>query len=145
MKRLLLSNEVIALDTALFIYHFEDNPGYRHLTSRILQAVSRGECRAVVSELTLLELLVRPLRLELQDVADEYETLLLHFPNLELFPLSRKVVLKAAAIRAQYGVRTPDALILATAIIHDATLVITNDMQWKRVREIKVACLDDFR
>ena len=145
MKRLLLTHEVIALDTALFIYHFEDNRDYRHLTSRILQAVSQGQCRAVVSELTLLELLVRPLKLELQDVADEYEALLSHFPNLELVPLSRQVVLKAAAIRAQYGVRTPDALILATAIINDAALVITNDIQWKRVREIKIACLDDFR
>ena len=68
MKRLLQSHAAVALDTSLFIYHFEDHPRYRDLTSHILRAVSKGECGAVVSELTLLELLVRPLQLERQDV-----------------------------------------------------------------------------
>ena len=145
MKRLLQSHAAVALDTSLFIYHFEDHPRYRDLTSHILRAVSKGECGASVSELTLLELLVRPLQLERQDVADEYEALLSHFPNLELVPLTRRIVLRAAAIRARYGFRTPDALILATAIIQGATLAITNDLQWKKVQEIEVACLDDFR
>lgn len=144
MKKLLLSHATVALDTSVFIYHFEAHPRYRDLTVRILRTISRGECRAVASELTLLELLVRPLQLERQDVADEYEALLSHFPNLELVPLSRKVVLRAATLRARYGLRTPDALILATAIVQGATLVITNDRHWKRVEEVKVAFLDDF-
>ena len=144
MKELLLSHAAAALDTSVFIYHFEDHPRYRDLTGWILRTISQGKCHAVVSELTLLELLVRPLKLERQDVADEYEALLSHFPNLELVPLSRRIVLHAATLRARYGLRTPDALILATAILQGATLVITNDRQWKRVQEIKVACLDDF-
>jgi uncharacterized protein len=145
VKKLLLSHGTVALDTSIFIYHFEDHPRYRDLTDRILGTISRGKCRAVASELTLLELLVRPLQLERQDVADEYEALLSHFPNLELVPLSRQVVLWAAALRARYGLRTPDALILATAMFQGATLVITNDRQWKRVEEVKVAFLDDFK
>jgi predicted nucleic acid-binding protein len=145
LKKLLLSHAEVALDTSVFIYHFEDHPRYRDLTGRILRTISRGECRAVVSELTLLELLVRPLKLERQDVADEYEALLSHFPNLELVPIFRRVVLRAAILRARYGLRTPDALILATAILQGATLAITNDRQWKRVEEVvNVACLDDF-
>lgn len=144
MKNLLRGHATVALDTSLFIYHFEAHPRYRDLTSNILGAVSKGECCAVVSELTLLELLVRPLQLDRQDVADEYEVLLAHFPNLELVPLDRRIVLRAASIRARYGFRTPDALIIAMAIEKGATLAIANDRQWKKVAEIKVACLDDF-
>jgi predicted nucleic acid-binding protein len=145
MKGLLRQHSVIALDTSVFIYHFEDHPQYRDITTVVLDAVSRGECRAIVSELSLMELIVRPLRMELQDVADEYEALLSHFPHLTLEPVTRAVVLKAAAIRAGYGLRTPDAMIIASAVVRNATLVITKDIQWKRVREVAVACLDDFR
>jgi predicted nucleic acid-binding protein len=145
MKGLLGQHSVIALDTSVFIYHFEDHPEYRDITALVLDAVSRGECRAIVSELSLMELIVRPLRMEMQDVADEYEALISHFPHLTLEPMTRAVVLKAAAVRAEYGLRTPDAMIIATAMVRNATLVITNDAQWKRVREVTVACLDDFR
>jgi hypothetical protein len=43
-----------------------------------------------------------------------------------------------------YGFRTPDAIIIATACTHRATLLITSDKKWKRLKELPVACLDDF-
>lgn len=95
-----------------------------------------------MSEISLFELLVRPLSLARQDVADEYEALLTHFPNLALATISRRILVRAASIRAEYGFRTPDAIILATGIVERATLMITNDMRWKRVSGIEVLCLD---
>ena len=106
MKRLFPRHAVIGLDTALFIYHFEDHPRYRTLTAQILRQVSAGHCRAVVSELTLLELLVQPLRLERQDVADEYELLLASFPHLDLISMDRAIILRAAQLRARVGLGT---------------------------------------
>jgi len=38
----------------------------------------------VISELTLMELLSGPLKKDRQDISDEYELLLTHFPNLTL-------------------------------------------------------------
>lgn len=145
MKGLLAGHDLIALDTSVFIYHFEGHPLYRDLTAQILERIAAGHCHAVVSELTLLELIVRPLHLERHDVADEYEALLSHFPHLALVPITRLVVRRAASLRATQGFRTPDALLLATGIEQGATLMVTNDAQWKKAQGIKVVCLDDWR
>jgi hypothetical protein len=50
----------------------------------VIQSLEEGRFRGIVSELTLLELAVRPLQLGRRDVADEYELLLSYFPNVEL-------------------------------------------------------------
>jgi hypothetical protein len=47
-----------------------------------------------------MELVTGPLKLGRQDIADEYEVLLDHFPNLSILPLSRTILLDAACIRA---------------------------------------------
>ena len=144
MSEVLGQHRVVALDTCVWIYHLEGHPDYRDLTSEILTAVSAGKCTAVVFELTLMELLVRPLRLEREDVVDEYEALLTHFPNVSLVAIRREILLKAAALRARYGLRTPDAVIVATGILQGATRIITNDRHWKRVEGIDVVCLGDL-
>jgi predicted nucleic acid-binding protein len=144
MSRLLAGQSLVALDTCVWIYHLADHPDYRTLTGQILTGVSQGNCPALVSELTLMELLVRPLQLGREDIADEYETLLAHFPHLSLVPITREILIKAATIRASYRLRTPDAIITASAIIQGATRIITNDSQWKRLEEVDVICLADY-
>ncbi len=119
---LLKKHRVIALDTCLWIYHFEKHPELSKPVEQILTSVAKGQCKAIASELVLLELITGPLKLGRQDVADEYETLLTHFPNLTLAPITRNMLLEAAQMRALYGFRTPDAIILATAKEHGATL-----------------------
>ena len=140
---LLRRHKRIALDTSVLIYHLEGHPLYDGQTSALLDAIQGGSCQGVVSELSLLELLVMPLRKEQPDVADEYEILLTNFPNLTLAPLTRGVILTAAALRARHGLKTPDALIIATALEQKATLLVTNDRAWRRVPGIEIHCLSD--
>jgi predicted nucleic acid-binding protein len=78
-----------------------------------------------------LELTVRPLQLGRQDVADEYELLLSHFPNVQLEPVTREILLAAAALRARYRLRTPDAIRFATGLRCEATAAIANDEAWR--------------
>ncbi len=144
MKSLLARHRLIALDTSIFIYHFENHPDYVRLTTELLNTVEKGTIRALASELTLLEILVRPLKLELQDVADDYEILLTEFPNLALIPISRSIIRHAATLRAQYGFRTPDAIIIATAFAGNATLLVTNDKAWKKLTGMEVLYLSDL-
>jgi predicted nucleic acid-binding protein len=144
MRKLIGAHQRVALDTSIWIYHLEAHSEYLPLTTKILNAVSKGRCKAIVSELSLLEIVVRPLQLGLEDVADEYETLLTHFPHVQLVPVSRQILFKAAVLRARHGIRTPDAIILATGIVCGATRVITNDKEWKKVDGIDVVYLGDF-
>ena len=59
--------------------------------------------------------------------------------------MTREILLRAADIRAHYELRTPDAIMLATAAESGATLVITNDSAWRRIREIDVVLLRDLK
>ena len=143
MKEVLASHEVIAIDSCVWIYHLENHPDYAALTKQVLETVENGTCRALSSELTLLEILVRPHRLDLQDVADEYELLLSNFPNFSLQAITRDTLLAAARIRACHGLRTPDAILAATAAAAGATLLVTNDRRFLEVPGIQVVCLAD--
>lgn len=140
----LAGHRLIALDTPVWIYHFEGSTTYGRPADAVLEAVSGGRVAAVASELVLLELLVAPLKKGAQDVADELELTLLHFPHLQLAPVTRSVLVHAAEIRARYGLRTPDAIMLATAVEAGATLAVTNDDAWKRVKELDVLLLGDL-
>lgn len=140
----LAGHRLIALDTSVWIYHFEGSAAYGRPADSVLEAVSEGRIAAVASELVLLELLVAPLKKGAQDVADEIEMTLLHFPHLQLAPVTRSVLVRAAEIRATYGLRAPDAIMVATAVDSGSTLAVTNDDAWKRVKEVEVLLLRDL-
>ena len=138
-------HRLIALDTLVWIYHFEGSAAYGRSADAVLETVSGGHVAAVASELVLLELLVAPLKKGAQDVADEIEMTLLHFPHLQLAPVTRGVLIRAAEIRARYGLRTPDAIMVATAIEAGASLAVTNDRDWQKVQEIEILLLQDLK
>jgi len=53
-------------------------------------------------------------------------------------PVDRAVAELAGRLRRRYGLRTPDALIAATAVAHDLTLVTRNTRDFEPVRELTV-------
>jgi predicted nucleic acid-binding protein len=126
----------VLIDTNVWLYHLEGNPEFGDAASEVISAMERGVFQGIVSELTLMELQVKPLRLDRQDIADEYELLLDHFPNLVFAPVLRDVLTFAAWLRAKYLLKAPDAIVLATRVKQGATLAISNDQQWQRVAEI---------
>jgi predicted nucleic acid-binding protein len=140
----LAGHRLVALDTPVWIYHFEGSTTYGPAADAVLEAVSAGRVAAIASELVLLELLVAPLKKGAQDVADEIEMTLLHFPHLRLVAVTRSVLVRAAEMRARHGLRTPDAIMLATAIETGATLAVTNDDAWKKVKEVDVLLLGEL-
>jgi predicted nucleic acid-binding protein len=141
---LLRSHRRILIDTSVWIYHLEGSEEFARPAGSVLEAVESGRIQGLASELTLLELLVRPLALRRQDVADHYELLLDQFPNLELVPADRAVLVEAAALRARHRLRTPDAIVLATGLLHGATLAVTNDEAWRAVGRFEVLLLSDL-
>ncbi len=135
----------IGLDTSIIIYHFESNEKFLPLTTQILQSVQAGNQFAIVSVLALLEINVKPFRMEQHQIAQSYETLLTNFPNLGIVDVNRDIARKAAQLRAMYNLRPADAIHIATAVLSRATAWISNDRKHKRVsQEITVLLLDDF-
>ena len=138
------SHQRVLIDTSIWIYHFEQHPEFAAPAGKIIEDLEEGKFRGVASELTLLELTVRPLQLGRQDVADDYEILLGYFPHLELEPISREILLEAAALRARQRLRTPDAIQIATGLRTGATLAVTNDEAWRNLPLIETVVLADL-
>jgi predicted nucleic acid-binding protein len=134
----------VLLDTSIWIYHLEANPEFGEMAGKVITALERGVFQGALSELSLMELLVLPLRLGRVAVADEYELLLTNFPNLTLYSVSRDLLIRAAAIRAGFAMRAPDSILLATAADARASLAITNDKSWKRFGDLDVRLLSEL-
>jgi uncharacterized protein len=129
-RRALRRHQRILIDSSVWVYHFEQHAEFGPAAASVIQAMEEGAFRGIASELTLLELTVKPLQLGRQDIADEYEVLLSYFPNLQLEPIGREVLLAAAALRARHGLRTPDAILLATGVHSGASAAVTDDDAW---------------
>ncbi|PNW65666.1 UNVERIFIED_CONTAM: hypothetical protein BEN50_21695, partial [Euhalothece sp. KZN 001] len=93
-------------------------------------------------ELILLETLVLPLRTGNQNLLQAYDQLLLS-SSLQLIPIHQEILRNAAQLRGDYNLKTPDAIHLATALRESCNWLLTNDVQFRRVRELSVTILQD--
>jgi predicted nucleic acid-binding protein len=51
---------------------------------------------------------------------------------------------EAARLRAQYRLKTPDAIHIATASVHKVDALLTNEPAWKRVKEVPIVVLEEL-
>jgi hypothetical protein len=58
----LISGRVVAFDTALLIYYPEEHLTYLPLVDELFDAVDAGHANGITGVLTLLEVLIKPLR-----------------------------------------------------------------------------------
>lgn len=131
------------LDTSACIYFLD---GAQHsvrqrIVAAVLQRVEAGNAVVLISPITVAELLVKPMR----DGAVEAEAMVRLFVSrlCRVVPMTEKTAALAADFRSRYGLRLPDACIVAAAVEHHVDAVIGNDAQWKRISEIVYQHLDD--
>jgi len=130
--------KVLALDTNIFIYHFEENPAYSAFTEGLFEKIESGRVRAITSALTLHEILTGARKAGNADLVSIYRNLLGSFPNLYFVPFDANLADISSDLRARYGLRTPDAIQVATAIHQRADAFVTNDAGLRRIKEIKI-------
>jgi len=134
----------LGFDTSPFIYFVERNPQYLNLVREVIRRVDAGQLAGYSSVVTLTEVLTHPKRLKNIALENEYSDLLLHGRNFKLIPIDVAVADQAADFRAHYNLRTPDALQVAAALNIGCQAFLTNDIQLKRVTELRVLVLDEL-
>jgi predicted nucleic acid-binding protein len=132
----------IGLDTNVLIYYIEEHPIFLKKIEPLIDKIVQGKAIGITSYVTLLELLVKPLREGRLDLVDQYRAILTG--QLEMVPIDEAVSVKAAQLRAKYGFRTPDAIQLASVIQKKGDVFITNDRGLKNVKEIKILTLEEI-
>lgn len=100
-----------------------------------------GDFTVVTSTLTLLEVLVHPLRKGNHDLAAEYKEILLN-SKLITMEISSTIAEQAARLRAVHNIRTPDAIQIGSALNAGASHFITNDIRLPQIPGIQIITLD---
>jgi predicted nucleic acid-binding protein len=136
---------VLGIETAPFIYFVEKNPRYVDLMRTVFARADAGDLRIITSIITLTEVLVLPIERGYEAYQREYRQMLLSTKSIRAEMVNASVAERAAALRAAYRLRTPDALHLATALIHQCDAFLTNDRALQRVSEIRVLVLDSLQ
>jgi len=105
------------------------------------EAMEKGGFMVVTSTVTLLEVLVHPLRKDNRDLATEYRDILLG-SKLTTLEVSSTIAEQAAQLRADYNLRTPDAIQISAAITAGASHFLTNDIRLPEIPFIRILSVD---
>lgn len=117
-----ITPEWVYLDTCIVIYFVEQHPRFGSVITKAIEAdMNRRFC---ISPLVEMECLVLPLRQTNLVMIERYEMFFEDYVRLEITPA---IYRKAAELRAQHGLKTPDALHLAVAQYHGCYGFWTND------------------
>lgn len=130
------------VETVTVIYSVEEDPVYWLPTRILWEASATRRIEIVAGELTLMEVLVGPEKSGAAVVALAYEDVL--SKAVRLVPISQPILRAAARLRAQTGLRTPDAIHAATALAEGCDLFVTNAPHFRRVPTLNVAVLADI-
>lgn len=139
-----LKGHRICIDTAPIIYYIEKNNKYISLVKPIFLGIDSKEIDAITSTVTLLEVLVHPLKISNDELAKQYREILLYSGGLTTYEIDHQISEKAAQLRGKYSIKTPDALQISVGILYGAEKFLTNDPDLKKVTEIKILILDEY-
>jgi predicted nucleic acid-binding protein len=145
-RSVLFQSKRVFLDSVVLIYHLEDIEPYSILTAEVLAALASGNMEAVVSTVSITELLAKPFKEGRGDQIAVFETFVLSLPQTRLVAPTYSIAKRAARLRGEYGLRTPDALLFSTAQEEGCDAFLTNDAQLKKLgsEDLTVIMLSEF-
>lgn len=135
----------VYLDSNVFIAAFEHTGAHSDHAWWIIEAIQEGEISGATSEITLAELLVKPIELGSADLAAAYEDMIVAGPNFELLPVSRVVLVRAARIRARRAsFKLPDAVHIASAQASSCAFFVSEDRRLPVPEGLKLLPVNPF-
>ena len=133
----------IYLDASAIIYSVERIDPYFTILAPAWRQAEAGQFLMVCSELVIAETLVRPMREGNADLEGAFRSVFAA-PEVQLVATTRQIWEDTARLRAETGLKTPDALHAATAMREGCSLFITNDTDFRRVEGLPTVVLDDL-
>lgn len=140
----LKSDDILFLDTAPFIYFFEQHPDYFPALEALFARLYETGDQAITSIITYIELTTHPARKGEEKLVRKYRDYLSNSENISLFPLDINIADHVVYLRAKYPFKTPDAIQLGTAVACGADYIITNDSAWHGFEEVKVILVEEL-
>ncbi len=128
----------VTVDTAPLIYVLDGDTRFAPRYLPVFEAAERGDISVVLSSVTVAEVLVGPLLGGDEPLAQRYLDAMNDTPNWTVWPVDLDVAQRAARIRAQTGLRLPDAIQVATALASGSSALVTHDRDFLRIGDVRV-------
>ena len=127
------------IDTNIFIYAIEDTGKLGEKARKIL----RSRYKFSTSVITIEEILTGLYKRKQEDKVTSYLEFISAAKNIEVVTIGKEIAILAARLRAEYNLKSPDALQLASATSIKADYFITADRKIpKRIDNLKVIILN---
>lgn len=115
------------LDTNVVISVVEAAERLAETQTRFIAGIDGASIKALTSELTLAECLVKPFADKNAAAVEAYLLFLNGRRNFPVVPINRHILTVAARLRTELGVKLPDAIHIATAEAAECAIFLTND------------------
>jgi predicted nucleic acid-binding protein len=140
----LKTGDIVFLDTAPFIYFFEQHSDFFPAMEQFFDRLYATDAQAITSVITYIELTTYPARKGKTQLVRKYRDFLSNSENISIFPLDMDIADHAVTLRAQHQFKTPDAIQIGTAVACGADYIVTNDKEWRRLKNVRVLMVDDL-
>jgi predicted nucleic acid-binding protein len=122
-----LRGKRVYFDTNIFIYLLEGNNNLRLQIEALQEIIVAGEVSIFSSELAFTEMLPLVVRSK-NDIAIRRVMQFLEEDRLfQLVPIDRIICIQAGVLRGETGMKTPDAIHVASAMSASCSHFLTND------------------
>ncbi len=128
-----IQNKKVLIDSNIIIYLTDSIQPYAPAAQQLFSMVESGDAQAVISILSISEVMHGPLRKGYEHIALEVRDYLINFPNsrsqeitcdvLEIIGKDERIDWKR--------LRTVDSLIIASGLLNDVDFIISNDRHFK--------------
>jgi predicted nucleic acid-binding protein len=106
--------------------------------------IDERRIEAVTSEFTLAECLVKPFADKDIFAVERYNSFLSEQSGFPVIPVTRQILLSAAQLRAETGLKLPDAIHVATAKWAGCIAFVTGDRRIKHGNSMRVVLWDQL-
>jgi predicted nucleic acid-binding protein len=122
-----LHGKRVYFDTNIFIYLLEGNETLRAQIDALKASILEGDCSIFASDLVFTEILPPLVRSGNTEATNRLLEFLQEENAFRLVPLTRDVCIQAGVLRGQTGMKTPDAIHVASAMAENCNAFLTND------------------
>ena len=124
----------ILIDSNVIIYLTNSIQPYAFLAKALFETIEAGDAEAVISILSVSEVMQGPVKKSDNTMAMEVKDYLVNFPNCHCQEITMNVLeIVGNDERIDWsGLRTVDSLIIASGLVNGVDLFISNDRHFKK-------------
>ncbi len=132
------------LDSNIFVLSFLDKGKMGDQAGRIIKYVEEGA--SSFTSILVIDEVIWTLRKVLKDYEKAIELCkqLLRISNLEILPITLKELTLGLGFMHKYRVKPHDALHIASMVSNNLSIMITEDPDFKNIKEIEVLTISKF-